>query len=481
MKVQQTTTHCQAPPLPRREKRKIELEKYRLQKKIRKFNLPVTFDNDTTTKFANFGPVESFKQAIGFKELIKSTFTMRKAPNSKYQSQEMLDFLVDAQILGLSRFEHINDLRYDPGYLKIKGDIECPEESAFRRLFKALGIESLEELRSINQQLIALHSQTKEPTEIWLDCDDTVITLHGNQEGGEVGYNPRYHGRPSIKAKACFIAETAELVNLKAYGGKTHSNGEFLNFFKEAEGQLPHNYVPKGVRMDKGFFDEKNFEYFESRTLLYVCKAPMRSGLKKIVNYLKEQNLWQELDECYCIAELTVPLPSWNKARRFIVICQKKDPKTGQLYIDHPECYQYQAIVTNIETNDMSPEEVWHFYNKRGTCELWINELKDGFAVDEASQHTFVKNEAYMLVKAISYNLMLWFKEATMPDEVKNCRAKTIRRKVLCVPGNIVGNGRYRHVRLAANKWLETVINQVKTNLDEFLYLVVQRLYPIRC
>jgi len=38
-----------------------------------------------------------------------------------------------------------------------------------------------------------------------------------------------------------------------------------------------------------------------------------------------------------------------------------------------------------------------------------------------------------------------------------------------------VGNGRYRHIRLAANKWLETVINQVKTNLDEILYLVVQR------
>jgi hypothetical protein len=79
-----------------------------------------------------------------------------------------------------------------------------------------------------------------------------------------------------------------------------------------------------------------------------------------------------------------------------------------------------------------------------------------------------------MLVKAISYNLMLWFKEATMPDEVKNCRAKTIRRKVLCVPGNIVGNGRYRHIRLAANKWLETVINQVKTNLGELLLMYMK-------
>ncbi len=84
-----------------------------------------------TTKFVNFGSVEFYKQAIGFKELIRSTFTMRKTSNSKYQSPEMLDFLVDAQILGLSRFEHINDLRYDPGYLKIKGDInEFPEESA---------------------------------------------------------------------------------------------------------------------------------------------------------------------------------------------------------------------------------------------------------------------------------------------------------------------------------------------------------------
>jgi len=187
------------------------------------------------------------------------------------------------------------------------------------------------------------------------------------------------------------------------------------------------------------------------------------------------------LDECYSVAELTIPLPGWEKARRFIFICQKKDPKTGQLYIDHPECYKYQAIVTNIETDAMSPEEVWHFYNKRGTCELWIEELKDGFAVDELSQNTFLKNEAYMLIKAIAYNLMLWFKEATMPEEIKNCRAETIRRKVLCVPGNIVGNGRYRHIRLAANKWLERVINQVKTNLDNFLYLVVERLHPLQC
>jgi hypothetical protein len=46
--------------------------------------------------------------------------------------------------------------------------------------------------------------------------------------------------------------------------------------------------------------------------------------------------------------------------------------------------YSYQVIVTNIE--DMSPEEVWRFYNRRANVE---NMIKDGtcHAVDELSAH----------------------------------------------------------------------------------------------
>lgn len=481
MMVQQESSHRQAPPLMRSERRKIELEKRRLQKKISRYNLPTTFDNHTVTRFANFGLIEAFKQAIGFKNIIRNTLTMRKAPNSKYQPPEMLDFLIDAQILGLSRFEHTQCIRNEQGYAKIKGIDDFPEETGFRRLLAAMQENSLEELRSIDQQLREMRSKTVPPREIWLDIDDTVITLHGSQEGGAIGYNPRYHGRPSLKAKVAFIAETAELLNLKAYNGKIHSNGGFLNFFQDTEQRLPRNYVLKGVRLDKGFFDEKNFDYFEEQTYLYVCKAPLRGGLKKVIAYLNRENLWQRIDDVYSVAELTIPLPKWAKARRFVFIRQDLEPVTGQLYIQHPDFYKYQAIVTNIPAEDMPAEEVWRFYNQRGTCELWIEELKDGFAVEEASQHTFLRNEAYMLVKAIAYNLLLWFKEVTLPEAIKRYQAETIRHKILCIPGNIVGNGRYRHIRLAANKWLGMVVNAIKTNLEKFLYVVVEKLYPLRC
>jgi len=78
--------------------------------------------------------------------------------------------------------------------------------------------------------------------------------LHGPQEEGEVGYNPRYHGHPSLKAKLAFVADSYELLNIKAYNGKIHSNGEFLEFFQATEQMLPQDLVAKGVRLDKGFF-----------------------------------------------------------------------------------------------------------------------------------------------------------------------------------------------------------------------------------
>lgn len=482
MIVQENTPPRQALFTPRRKRREIEKSKCRLEKKLRKINLPVEFTNGTTSQFANFHLIEAFKEAIGFKELVRQVLTENKAPNCLYQTHQMLDYFIDAQCLGLSRFEHIASLRYDPGYLKIKGDLTgFPEESSFRRFLNTNTETLLEELRTINQKLIEMRAQTSEPKEITIDCDDTVVTLHGNQADGKVGYNPKYKGRASIKLKAAFIAETSELIASKAYDGDTHSNGGFPEFLNMVEDTLPHKYVLKYLRLDKGFFAQDNFEYFEDRTLSYVCKAPMRGGLKKVVKYLHEENLWEELDDYTSVAELTIPLLSWSKARRFVFICQKKDPETEQLYLSHPEFYSHQAIVTNIEADEMEPEEIWHYYNKRGTCELLINELKEGFAADEASQNTFDKNEAYMLIKSISYNLMLWFKEVTMPKECKSYRATTIRRKVLCVPGNIVGNGRYRHIKLAANMWLERVIKQAKLNLDNFLYTVIEKLTPLDC
>lgn len=247
-----SSTLTQIDTRPRSQRRpeiiKLEKEKRKLARRLRTVNLQVEFDNKEVTAFGNFHTVETFKQAIGLKDIIKNNFTLSKAPNSTYSAPQTLEHLIDACCLGLSRFDHTESLRYDPGYLNLKQIPSFPSEKVFPDLHSNFQPKHIQEIVQINQQIITLKSKWQGPTYVTLDFDDTVITLHGHQKGGDIGYNPRYHGRPSFKAKVCFIGLSDELLHLDLYSGKVHSNGEFLPFFQTCLDLLPHNYVVNKIR-----------------------------------------------------------------------------------------------------------------------------------------------------------------------------------------------------------------------------------------
>jgi len=69
---------------------------------------------------------------------------------------------------------------------------------------------------------------------------------------------------------------------------------------------------------------------------------------------------------------------------------------------------------------------------------------------------------------------LTWFKQALLPSDLKKCEVATIRRKVLVITGNIVGSGRYRHIKLAKNHWLQKVVIAIQKSIGVF----VQKLIP---
>ncbi|XEQ93563.1 IS1380 family transposase ISDre2 [Sporomusa carbonis] len=82
----------------------------------------------------------------------------------------------------------------------------------------------------------------EKPREVWLDFDDSVVTVFGEQGESAVGYNPRYHGRRSYKVKVAFISGTGELVYSKLYDRKTASNGQFREFLEETLAKLDQGF-----------------------------------------------------------------------------------------------------------------------------------------------------------------------------------------------------------------------------------------------
>ncbi|MFC4770342.1 transposase, partial [Effusibacillus consociatus] len=132
----------------------------------------------------------------------------------------------------------------------------------------------------------------------------------------------------------------------------------------------------------------------------------------------------------------------------------------------------FQAIVTNA---DLNPLPLLRSYNERANIENRIDELKEGYAVEQNSQHSMLRNLLFSWIKAIAYNLMVWFKQALMPEAMQRCEVQTIRRAVIRVPGNVVGSDRYQHIRLAPNPRLAAIVRTMQQKIRE----LAERLMPV--
>ena len=338
--------------------------------------------------------------------------------NCQYSSTDLLDTIIDALSLGLLRFFHMETLQKDPGYQKIKDVLKVADESTLRYFLDRLSEQKgSEQLAQLNQSILSLKAQCDSPREVWLDIDDSVITVFGQQKGSEIGYNPRYRGRASYK-----------------------------------------------------IIDEDNFAYLEEQNIEYIAKAKLSSTVRKIISYLDEQNQWQPISKHYAAGEITIPLPKWTKARRFVFIRESIKPKTvgKQIALDL-ETYDYEVIVTSCE--DLTPEKVWHEYNQRCNVENKIDEIKVGLGFEQMSQQEMERNSIFMWLKVLSYNLLNWFRLTLLDNRSSHFEVTTVRRRILNVPGNIVGQNRYRHIKLAPDAWLQNVISFAKQRLKDFLYL----------
>ena len=69
----------------------------------------------------------------------------------------------------------------------------------------------------------------------------------------------------------------------------------------------------------------------------------------------------------------------------------------------------------------------------------------------------------------MSYNLLNWFRLTLLNEEDSHFEVPTLRRKVLNVPGNLVGSGEYRHLKLAPDKELAVRVNHIQKQLQIFL------------
>ena len=440
-------------PLPKRCHKWIKHQKELFQKdnpinacdikgKMSPYNTRVYFNQPNLTGFGGMPLLISFIEKMEIEESLEEVFDHE---GYIYSTSDLLLSAITGITVGVDRLYHLNAIRDDAALTKALGLDQLPEESNLRRQLTQASTREVERMRTVISKNLAKANQTEETVEIGLDIDSTVATVYGKQEGAEVGYNPKKRGRPSYSIKTAFIANNGDCVNLRLDGGKSHSKKGFKEFFEKAVSLLPSNYKVVFVRLDKGYFGENTFEYLEKEGIRYVAASKNTRPLRKRVASLSD-NEWQELEkDSLYLTEIEYAYHTWKKRRRMII---KKslspnpnyDEKERDIFgnpLEPPFTVEYSFYVTNIPQIELDKLPCYRFYNNRATVETRIKEQKLGFNLDKLPVHNKEGNEVYILLVALAYNILNWFKRFLLPEEFRSRCIKWIRMYLLNLPALI--------------------------------------------
>ena len=405
----------------------------------------LTFDGKNLTHFGGIYLLHLFFKRIQLRHRLyrKLTFTQR---NNRYSVPEEMLALIYPITLGIGRIEATHLLKQNGVFQYLTGLPTYPNPTTLRRFLLRMAPVALPKLRKLHDELLlSMILRPEVPTKVIFDLDSTVLILYGKQEMARIGYNPQKWGRPSYHPLLCFNGITKDFWHGELRPGDTHTATGTVELLKAVFAELPPSVKSVIIRADKGFYDHETIEYLESNKALFVIVAKLTAPVKRIISTLSYQVHSSGLET----AEFMYQPTKWEKKYRFVVVRRliPEDP-TEQLTLFSMGKYSYQVIVTNMK---LTPLHIWRFYNGRAAVELIIKELKGDYPLGKIPTKYFAANEAYFHTLLFSYNLINWFKRLCLPMEFHNMTLKTLRARLLLIPGELIRPDNRPTLKLPAN------------------------------
>ena len=303
-----------------------------------------------------------------------------------------------------------------------------------------------------------------------LDMDSTVITVYGNQERSEIGYNPHKKGRPSYNLKAGFINEK-EMVAFRLDPGNTVSLSGFESFLDQALSNVPDTARVKTLRLDKGYYSGGNLSLLEEKGLAYVVKAPSYPTLVQKATELPG-SAWEDVTDKgesslaleTWVSEFAYQARDWDRPRRFLVkrVLVEDEKKENQLF-EPGERYEFRFYATNMEGD---PWGIIRFYDARATVENRIKETKLGFNLDKLPSGLFRVNQVYLHFVMLAYNLLWWFKSSfPLGKKLADRGIRFLREALFLVPGVVKRQGEGFVLHLPAEWPFAGLVGEIMASL----------------
>jgi hypothetical protein len=366
--------------------------------------------------------------------------------NNRYSITETLLALIYPIILGLEKIEVSAFLKTNGVFQYLTGLPNFPNPTTLRRFLVRSAPELLPQVHKIHNDLRS-HFLCLPYTlsSFWLDCDSTVQTLYGNQEGALRGYNPDYPGKKSYHPLIVTEAHLKDCLGGFLRPGNVHTTEGIEELLKTIFSFLPHRNHLR-LRADAGFYDGNFISLLRGNQVQFAIVARLISLFRLKIGGLR----YHRVSPIFSTAEFHYQPQGWQKKERFVVLRRKlpEESAESQVTLFTLDRYAYSVIVTNL---DLKPDNVFRFYQDRSSQERIVRTLKEDYPFAKAPTNSFAANAFYTELSLLAYNLVTWFKRLCLPDDWQSFTLPTIRHRLFMMPGEFVRSRNIPTLRFPRN------------------------------
>lgn len=414
--------------------------------------IEVTFDDETLVADAGLIVPATLMVRLGLEQLINRSVRLVGQIGGALPGRKVLT-LVAAILVGGSHIDHADRLRAGATQAVLPFRVMAPSTlGTFLRAFTFGHIRQLD--RVIAETIRRAWALGAGPgsNAVTIDVDSTICEVHGKaKHGAAYGYTKVFGYHPLLATRA----DTGEVLHARLRKGSSQRGAK--RFVEELIARVRRGGACGALtlRADSGFFSWELIKTLNRLGVAWSITVGQNRSVRKAIAAINEDD-W--IDIAYPdgghaqLAETTYVTGggTTKRSQRHVRLVVRRtrltDPAQAQLWPD----WRHHAFITNVELGTVAVDE---FHRDHATVELAIRDLKQGAGLEHCPSGRFFANAAWLGCAVLAHNLIRWTARlGHVHPHTELTVARTIRSRLLAIPGRLVNHGRRWRLRLPA-RW----------------------------
>lgn len=401
----------------------------------------VVFDDERVVSDAGVALVATLAGRLGLEDLVGRCVRLRRDRPGAANAGRKVMALVCAMVLGADCVDDCELLRAGRTRRLLGGWLPAPSTlGTFLRAFTFGHVRQLDRVLAETLARAWAAGAGPGPGRLVIDVDSFIGEVHGyRKQGAGFGYTRKRGYHPLLASRA----DTGEVLHVRLRKGAAASARGVVRFVEELIARVERAGAAgeKLFRADSAFWNRKLIARLEAAGWSYSISVRLQAWVPDAVAAIEESH-WQLLADYPDEGEAWIAETRCRGGRLIVRRTRLLGPQ-AELFPD----WRYFPFITN-RAEPLELVEAEH--RQHAVVELTIRDLKDQ-ALAHFPSGVFDANSAWTVIAALAHNLLRWTSLIGLPGRTIRT-ARTLRRRLLQIPGRLTHTGRQWTLHLPA-RW----------------------------